>query len=494
MVTDTQVRRLKRLSNTTATQEMAAAKADMDIKTARKYLASGKLPSEQRAERNWRTRANPFASVWDQVRERLRDAPGLEAKTVFEELMRTHRDQFAEGQLRSFQRHVKHWRATEGKGREVFFAQRHVPGRLGQSDFTRMNELNITIAGEGFAHMLYHFVLTYSNWESVTLCQTESFDNLSRGLQNALWDLGGVPAEHRTDRLSAAVNNLNQESDFTQRYQALLRHYRMQGQRIQTGQANENGDVEQSHHRFKRAVEQALLLRGGRDFESVESYGGFLCDLIRQRNKGRRDQLRAEMEQLGQLPPRRLDGVRVYTVRVDSGSTIAVDRNVYSVHSRLIGETVEARLGAETLEVWYAGRKVEQMDRLHGRGNHRVDYRHIIGWLIRKPGAFRDYRYRDDLYPTSRFRMAWDALRESTPGQAAKQYLEILELAAKQGEARVDQALQTVLGESRLNPERLRVQALEPLLEIKPVPAVSLVEVAEVDLAGFDQLLNQEGL
>ena len=189
------------------------------------------------------------------MREQVATNPGLEAKTLFEALQRKYPGQFADGQLRTLQRRIKRWRATEGPEREVFFAQQHVPGRLGQSDFTHMNELGITIGGQSFPHMLYHFVLTYSNWEAVTVCYSESFESLSEGLQNALWELGGVPLEHRTDRLSTAVNNVSEEREFTARYEALLRHYRMAGQKIQTGKANENGDVEQRHHRLKRAVE-----------------------------------------------------------------------------------------------------------------------------------------------------------------------------------------------------------------------------------------------
>ena len=105
-------------------------------------------------------------------REQMVEAnPGLEAKTLFEALQREHPGRFADGQLRTLQRRLKHWRATEGPGREVFFAQQHVPGRLGQSDFTHMSELGITIGGQSFPHLLYHFVLTYSNWETAS-CAT----------------------------------------------------------------------------------------------------------------------------------------------------------------------------------------------------------------------------------------------------------------------------------------------------------------------------------
>jgi hypothetical protein len=495
MVTDTQVRRLKKLSKTEKTQELAAAKAGMDVKTARKYLANGKLPSESSAERSWRTRADPFERVWPEIEKQIEDQPGLEAKTILADLQRRYPGEFADGQLRTLQRHLKVWRATAGSGGEVFFGQQHVPGRLGQSDFTNMNELAITVGGQTFPHLLYHFVLTYSNWEAVTVCYSESFESLSEGLQDALWKLGGAPQEHRTDRLSTAVNNMSDEKEFTSRYQALLRHYGMNGQKIQAGKANENGDVEQRHHRLKRAIEQELLLRGSRDFAALTGYQEFLRSLLKRLNAGRRERLAAEMQHLGPLPPARLDSTKRIQVRVDSGSLIYVDRNAYSVHSRLIGEQVEARVNADTVEVWYAGRKVEQLPRLRGRGKYRVDYRHIIDSLVRKPGALTNYRYREELFPTSRFRMAWDALRELAPLQANKRYLQILQLAAQEGEALVDAALSQQLQEGEIGAGKLSVEAVRAVLAsqltVTPVPGVA---VADVELNSFDELLSANTL
>lgn len=495
MVTDAQVRRLKKLSKTEKTQEIAAGKAGMDIKTARKYLASGELPSELERERGWRTRINPFEAVWPEIEKHLQDQPGLEAKTIMAELQRRFPGQFADGQLRTLQRHVKQWRATSGGGREVFFAQKHVPGRLGQSDFTHVSELAITIGGQTSPHLLYHFVLTYSNWESVTVCYSESFESLSTGLQNALWELGGAPGEHRTDRLSPAVNNMDEEKEFTSRYAALLRHYRMSGQKIQAGKANENGDVEQRHHRLKRAIDQELLLRGSRDFADMADYLKFLRSLLNRLNAGRRERVAEEMQYLQALPAGRLDASKRVKARVDSGSLIWVDRNAYSVHSRLIGEQVEARVNADTVEVWYAGRKVEQLPRLRGRGKHRVDYRHIIDSLVRKPGALTSYRYREELFPTSRFRMAWDVLRELAPLRANKRYLQILQLAAREGETLVDAALAQQLEQGEIGEGKLTLEAIQALLpsQTAMTPVIE-VAVAEVELNSFDQLLSASTL
>ena len=277
MVTDQQVRKLMKLIQSEETLAVAAAKAGMDEKTARKYRRSGQLPSQCRQAHTWKTRVDPFADHWPEIQELLQLNPGLEAKTIFADLQRRYPGHFQDGQLRTLQRKVKKWRVLERPPKEVFFPQDHRPGQLCQSDFTHLTRLRVTIRGEAFPHLLYHFVLPYSNWETGTVCFSESYESLSQGLQNALWKLRRVPAEHQSDRLSATVNNYLNPEAFTHRYQALLRHYGLQGRKIQAGEAHENGDVEQRHYRFKRALEQALLLRGHRDFKSRSKYEGFLA-------------------------------------------------------------------------------------------------------------------------------------------------------------------------------------------------------------------------
>ena len=230
--------------------------------------------------------------------------------------------------------------------------------------------------------------------------------------------------------MTAAVNNLTESGQFQKGYQALLRYYRIEGQRIQTGQPNENGDIEQRHHRFKRALDQALLLRGSRDFATQEQYQEFVGKLFEQLNHGRKQKLIEELDRLQPLPERRYEGAKRVRVRVNTGSLIAVERSNYSVHSRLIGEVVEARVYAGHIEVWYGGHKVEQMPRLPGRSQYQIDYRHIIDWLVRKPGAFANYRYREQLFPTSYFRKTYDLLREVSPRRCDRRYLEILNQAA----------------------------------------------------------------
>jgi transposase len=308
-------------------------------------------------------------------------------------LQQRYPGQYADTLLRTLQRRVKWWRATSGPAKEVFFAQVHEPGRLGASDFTHLTSLGVTIQGQPFAHLAYHFVLTYSNWEHVTLCFSESFTSLSEGLQNALTALGRVPQRHRTDRMTLAVHHDGNAEEYTASYRALMSHYQVQPEATNPASGNENGDVESSHRHFKDTLDQALLLRGSRDFASREAYWSLVLDVVARRNAGRQTKFHEELAVMRSLPGLRLENLKREPVRVQRGSTIRVQNNVYSVPARLIGERVEARVGLEHIEVYYGEQLVAKMPRLRNQDKHRIDYRHIIDWLVRKPGAFAQYRY-----------------------------------------------------------------------------------------------------
>jgi len=487
VVTDRQVRILMELLGKGKSLITAASKADMDEKTARKYRELGKLPSDIKVDHTWRTREDPFIEVWEEVKGRLEINPGLEAKTLFEDLQRRYPGEFADGQLRTLQRRIKIWRALEGPPKEVFFPQEHHPGELCQSDFTHMKSLDVTIQSQPFDHLIYHFVLTYSNWETGTICFSESFESLSEGLQNALWELGGVPKMHRTDRLSAAVKKPGNPEEFTQRYKALLNHYNLQGHKTQPESPNENGDIEQRHYRFKKALDQSMMLRGSRDFPSREEYREFLRKLFTQLNTGRRDRFKEEQEVLSRLPLKRLESCKRLKVRVGPSSTIRVNHNVYSVHSRLIREMIEVRLYMEYLEIWYAQQRIETVPRLRGEGKYQIQYRHIIDWLVRKPGAFENYRYRDALFPTHRFRMAYDWIKERRPSKAAKEYLIILSLAARRNETMVDYALGTLID----NEQPITIESVTFIMDsLDQIPSPAEVTIEKVDLGAYDVLLS----
>ena len=485
-VTDAQVKELRRQLQRGLSLRKAALKAGMDRKSARKYR-EGKMPGERRPGRGWRTRLDPLAGVWPELEAELERSPGLQAKTLLSVLQERHPGEYGDQLLRTVQRRLKRWRALSGPGKEVFFAQTHEPGRLGSSDFTNMNDLGVTIQGQRFEHLLYHFVLTYSNWEHVTVCLSESFASLSAGLQNALWALGGVPRRHRTDRMTLAVYPDGNPEVFTQNYRALLGHYGVVGEATNPASGHENGDCEQAHRRFKEAVEQALLLRGSRDFASRVAYEKFLHTVQEGRNAGRRQRLGEELAQLGTLPARRLESLVRLRVKVGQGTTIRVQHNVYSVPSRLKGEWVEARVGLETIEVWYAEQLQVTLPRLRGQDKHHIDYRHVIDWLVRKPGAFARYCYQADLFPTSRFRQAYDELARTQPeGTASREYLGILQLAARGSESAVDGALARLLTAG----QPVRVSAVEGMLSSdSDMSLTALVRVPRVDLHGYDELL-----
>ena len=490
MTTNEQYHMLQKMKSRGKSLTAASAKAGMSENTARKYLRGKKPPSQCKPEHVWRTRPDAFAEAWGEIRMQLEATQGaLEAKTIFEDLQRRHPGKYADGQLRTLQRRVKLWRALEGPVKEVFFEQEHFPGELSQSDFTDMSSLGISIGGQPFEHLIYHFVLTYSNWETGTICFSESYESLSTGLQNALWELGGVPAAHQTDRMSAAVHNLSRAKEFTQHYGALMRHYSLEGKKTNAYSAHENGDVEQRHHRFKRAVEQELLLRGSLDFASRKDLEEFYRKLFERLNAGRRERFTQERRVLRRLPHRRLEDYTQQRVKVSGGSLISVQRNTYSVHSRLIDEEVTVRLYADVLEVWYAQTRVETLPRLRGAGKHYVQYRHIIDELVRKPGALTSYRYRSDLFPTSHFRMAYDTLKECTPLWANREYLRILQLAAQESQERTEAAIRLLLDEGA----SITLESVKALVcsdEALGCPQQGRVE--EVDLGLYDQLLEVE--
>jgi transposase len=473
---------MKELNEEAETLERAALKSGMSENTARRYR-DGAPPKGERPARGYRTRADPFETVWADVEKMLEAAPGLEAKTILERLLERPDGVFTEGQLRTLQRKIRRWRTEHGPHKEVMFPQQHRPGEYGQSDFTSMNDLRIMIGGEPFDHLVYHFVLPYSRWETGMVCFSESFETLIGGFQRAVSELGRVPHKHRTDNLSAATHDLKDgRRAFNERYLGAMVHYGVEADRNTPGRAHENGSVEQAHHRFKRAVEQALLVRGTREFADRAGYEVFLREIFAGRNK-RRTALGDDLRGMNELPPMRIEDFRRERVRVSRFSTIRAATNTYSVSSRLIGEEIELRLYAETIEVWHGQRLVATMERQRGRGNVAIDYRHVIWSLVRKPGAFARYRYREALFPTLTFRRAYDALRERLGSRADVEYVRILHLAASTSQAAVETTLEELLAGGELH-DYAQVRAAS-VPEPVQVPACAL---EPPDLSAYDAI------
>jgi hypothetical protein len=488
MVTDRQVRRLREQRMAGKTLAAAAAAAGMSERTARTWQA-GSLPSVTKSSRTWRTRSDPFARVWaTEIEPRLvADIEGrLQALTLFEWLREQYPHQFQSGQLRTLQRRVRDWRARYGPDPEVFFEQTAVPGREAAVDFTDASDLQVTIAGEPFEHLWFEWVLSFSGWTYTELAASESFEALVSGLQGAMWTLGAAPQVVRHDNLSAATHELRRSGGrhLNARFRAVLDHYGLQSSRIRPYQAHENGIAEQSHHQTKTAVEQALLLRGSRDFTDEATYTTFVQEVIeRKRNHAAARRLADERRHLRPLPAAAIPSYTTFTCQVRRWSTIHLGGRTYSVPSRLIGHTVEARQHPRLVEVRYRGELVEQMPRLRGR-DHRIDYRHIIAALVRKPGAFARYRYREELFPTLTFRRAYDALVTTHGERADVEYLRILHVAATAGEARVVVTLDGLLRDQRAF-DYAAVQAL-----VTPaVPRIPHVVLPVPDLAIYDALI-----
>lgn len=490
IATDAQVRKLMEELKKHGKLGLAAARAGMDRGTAAKYRDAGKLPSEMKAPRAWRTREDPFEKVWPVIASKLVEAPELEAKTLFEWLLTTSPPgTYEPGQLRTMQRHVREWRATDGPDKEVFFAQEHKPGEAMQTDFTWGTELAITIAGEAFKHLLCHPVLPYSNWEWVTVCQSESMAALKRGVQSALFQLGRVPAWHQTDNSTAATHDLpDGKRGFNDEYRAFVEHFRMKPRTIEPGASNQNGDVEALNGALKRRLEQHLLMRGSRDFESVEAYETWLQAVVTSANGLRQTRVVEELAAMRPLDVERLKEHTEEDVLVTGWSTIRVKNNAYSVPSRLIGEWVRVHLYDDKLDVRYGGKSQLLVPRLHGRNGRCINYRHIIWSLVQKPWAFAQYRYREELFPTLAFRKAYDALTAKHSGRAADiEYLRILHLAASTMECEVERVLERLLGDGAL------VDADQVKATVSPAKAeVPALAAPEVDLRDYDALLGAE--
>ena len=478
---------MKRERSKCKTQDQAAAKAGMSVRTLRAYERAGQLPSQRKEPRRHRTRPDPFAADWPWIEQQLQRDPAFQATTLFAVLTERHPGRYQATQLRTLQRHIAAWRVRSGPEREVIFPQVHEPGQVAQSDFTHMTDLAITLAGTPFPHLVFHLVLTYSNVEAIFICASESFEALAEWIEACLWQLGGVPAEHRTDHLSAAIKPLDAEgrADATTRYAALMAHYGMKPTTNNVGEAHENGDVEQAHYRFKQAVDQALRVRGSRDFVSRSGYVRFLDDLVRHRNLTRRERWEIERPTLRPLPTTPLVPCRELRVAVTRYSTIQVLGNTYSVPSRLIGSTLLVRVRAAELQVYHGPTHLLTLPRLVGNHRHRIDYRHLSWSLVRKPGAFAHYRYRDELFPSLVFRQAYDGLMVRRPERADAEYVRILHLAASTVEAEVEAALALLL-EQRLLPTFDAVREL-----IRP-PASSVVPqltTPDLSLEVYDRLL-----
>jgi len=476
----------------TTTPVAAAAKSSISLASAYRIEHDPRLPSQKKAPRE-RRRPDPLAGIFDeQIVPLLKQSPGLRPVALYEELMRRH-PELGSGIRRTLERRVRAWRALYGPEQEVIFRQTHEPGRMGLSDFTDMNELGVRVAGELLDHRLFHFRLAYSGFAHAhVVLGGERFVALAEGLQNALWTLGGAPAEHRTDSLSAAFCNLSRaaQEDLTTRYEELCRHYGMRPSRNNRGVAHENGSIEGPHGHLKQAIADALLLRGSRNFDDLAAYRGFIDELVSRRNMRQRGRIDAERAVLKPLPKRRTQDFEEVLVRVTSSGGFALRKVFYSVPSRLIGHRLRVRLYDDRLEMFVGSTPVLTVARgrpsAKGTHGHVVDYRHVIHALRRKPMALLNLVYRDQLFPREAYRRTFEMLLGDLGERAAcRRMVDLLALAHERGcEAGLADHLDALLSRGELpDPADLRQR-------FAPDPgALPVIEVPLAALSSYDDLM-----
>jgi hypothetical protein len=396
---------------------IAAAKAGFSTASAYRIEADPRLPSQKKTPRG-RRRPDPLSAVWDsEIVPMLEAAPDLRAVAIFEEICRRRRE-LSTGVRRTLERRIANWRAHNGPDRDVIFRQEHPPGRMGLSDFTDMGALGITIAGEPLDHRLYHFRLAFSGFEHAhVVLGGESFVALAEGLQNALWALGAVPEQHRSDSLSAAFCNLNREAkeDLTRRYEELCAHYGIPPSRNNPGVAHENGSIESAHGHLKTVLRDELLLRGSRDFTDLAAYRRFIDEVVGRRNARNRKRIEIERTVLKPLPDRRTTDYEEARVLVTSSGGFILRRVFYSVPSRLIGHWLNVHLYDDRLDCFLGSTKLLTLRRGRppqgsNKHGHVIDYRHVIHALRRKPMALINLVYRDQLFPRRAYARAFEAL------------------------------------------------------------------------------------
>ena len=475
---------------------IAAAKAGFSTATAYRLENDPRLPSQKKAPRGSR-RPDPLEDVWDrEVVPMLKAAPGLRPIGVFEELRRRH-PELSPGVRRTLERRIRNWRALHGPEREVIFRQEHPPGRMGLSDFCDMRDLGVSVAGVPLDHRLYHFRLPFSGFESAHIVLGgESFVALAEGLQNALWTLGGAPQQHRSDSLSAAFRNLDDDAkeDMTRRYEALCAHYGMTPTRNNTGVSHENGSIESAHGHIKRALEDELALRGSRDFDDLAAWRKFVDELVGRRNARNAARIDLERAELTELPPRKTSDFEEARVSVTSSSAFTLRKVFYTVPSRLIGHKLLVRLYDDRLDVFQGATHLFTLSRgragTNGKHGHVVDYRHVIHSLRRKPMALLNLVYRDQLFPRRAYRKAFDALLAGAGEKAAcKTMVSLLALAHERAcEAELAAAIEQELDAGRLPDLTALTERFAPKTQTAPNIVVALPE-----LAVYDAIASYEG-
>ena len=483
-------------------QQVAADAVGISLRSAQRIDRGELQPQGQQQQRgrHWRTRADPLADVWDSVLvPMLEKAPQLEPQTLLLHLEQTFPGQEWFRRKRTLQRRVEQWKALHGPAQEVMFLQEHRAGVLGISDFTLLKGEPITVAGQVLEHRLFHYRLPFSGWCHVEVIHGgESFVALSEALQNALALCGGVPAEHRTDSLSACFRNRDGSyaGDYTSRYRELCAHLGVIATRNNRGVAHENGAIEGPHRHWKHRLEQQLIQRGSRDFETEAEYRHLVAQVTAGLNARPNVQQKLAIERLHlrPLPVERFADYEPLVVRVRSTSTIEVRSVTYSVPSRLIGQQLTVHLHHDRLDLFLRSEYVETLPRLHAQKGQkalrRIDFRHVIESLRRKPRALLRAQLQADILPGESWRQLWRKLLAAVPpDEAAKVMVDALHVAARENDlAGVERYLRRQLRNGDLSLSSLRDHyGLRPPRDLMTMPEL---QIPEHTLSSYDELLG----
>jgi transposase len=494
VVTDRQVLALWKEFDKSKLIKISALKTGMDRKTASKYLKQSTLPSELSTERNWRTCEDKLQAIWPHAEEFLKESPDIEAKALFEHLMEAHPDKLEELQLRTFQRRIKQWRIKHGDNQEVFFDQITTPGKLAQLDWLDMNKHQIEINGEIYKHKLIHFTLNHSNIESVTICRSESILSIKKGLRDFLYRVvGKAPVILQVDNSSAATHRPEKNKKdrvFNEEYLQILNYYGIKAQKNNVGKPNENGVVESQNGHLKNKIKQALLIRGSNNFGSNGEYELFINNIIDKANVKRKEKFQEELPFLNEIPTGPLPEYQEEYITIRNRSTVNIKKVTYSVPSRLIGSKLKAKIFECQIDLFSGVDLVHSMPRVLGDRGLVIDYRHIIHSLIKKPGAFESYKYREELYPTENFKKAFDHLNKNkNERQATIEYLRILKLAADNFESDVDIAIGLILSEESL---LLDIDSITNLILTKTKSEIDAIDLIP-NLNIYDEMFLNKG-
>lgn len=476
-------------------QSKSASIAEISERTGQRIDAGVHRPNRGTVHPGSASR-DPLADVWEsELEPMLRRDPRLKPMTLFEYLQSSYPGQYPQV-LRTVQRRVRTWKALHGPSPEVMFELRHEPGMMGLSDFTTLKQIEVTIKGKPFEHLIYHYRLAYSGWQYAQIIQGgESFVALSEGLQNALAASGGAPKQHRTDSLSAAYRNMggHRNKQLTRLYDELCDHYRMEPTRNNKGIAHENGAIEAPHGHLKNRIKQAIYLRGSADFASITEYQALIEQAVEGLNRQCQTKYEQEKETLQVLPQTRVADYEVLSARVSTRSTIDVRCILYSVPSRLIGQRLELHLYHDRLVGYFGTHQVFELPRIRVRGKDKrrarcIDYRHVIEGLRRKPRAFLYCTWQQDLLPTAQYRRLWSILMgQFERDQAAVLMVEALYIAATQDK---EQAVATYLEQQLEEGNPLSLNRLQQHFCPAPTASMTELEIAQHSLTDYDQLLS----